>query len=62
MIITGTVFGTSKKGNTYCLMSTIDASGISGKGVLMTGRAPKTPEIGDTINGFWNTDGFLVSQ
>lgn len=62
MIITGVSNGISKKGNPYSLLSTIDVSGTSGKGIIMSARAPKAPEIGDTINGYWNTDGFLVSQ
>lgn len=61
MIVTTTNFGISKKGNAYCLMSTIDNSGLSGKGLVMMNRHPNTPEIGDIINGRWDINGFLVN-
>ena len=61
MVVTGTNFGVSKKGNSYCLISTIDNSGFSSKGVVMLGKVPKTPEIGDYITGRWDQSGFLVN-
>jgi len=62
MVITSTQFGTSKKGNQYCVTTTIDHLGFSGKGLIMMNKSPITPDIGGIINGRWSEEGFLTGN
>jgi DNA polymerase-3 subunit alpha len=62
MVITSTQFGTSKKGNQYCVATTIDHLGFSGKGLIMMNKSPITPDIGGIINGRWSEEGFLTGN